>query len=186
MEILKVQRLSPFAQLPVRGSKEAAGLDLSSVEDAKILPGQRKCISTGLAIKAVPGTYARIAPRSGLASKKCVDVGAGVIDADYCGPVSVILINNHPTETFVVKRGDRVAQLICEKIAYPQVSEVSSLCSTKRGTKGFGSTGVHALDKDAERSTLQQSVRYNLEIGGVVVIILGGLFGFMSWKSRSH
>ena len=82
-----------------------------------------------------------VAPRSGLAWKHSIDVGAGVIDADYRGPVGVILFN-HSEFDFEVKEGDRIAQLIIENIITPEVMEVEDLDSTVRGTGGFGSTGV--------------------------------------------
>lgn len=81
------------------------------------------------------------APRSGLAWKHCIDVGAGVIDADYRGPVGVILFN-HSDVDFEVKVGDRIAQLIIEVIMMPDVVEVEDLDSTVRGAGGFGSTGI--------------------------------------------
>lgn len=81
------------------------------------------------------------APRSGLAWKHSIDVGAGVIDADYRGPVGVILFN-HSDVDFEVNTGDRIAQLIIQKIVTPEVTEVESLDSTQRGEGGFGSTGV--------------------------------------------
>ena len=83
------------------------------------------------------------APRSGLAWKKHIDVGAGVIDADYRGCVGVVLFN-HSAEDLEVKRGDRVAQLILERIETPPVEEVTELDDTERGAGGFGSTGVSA------------------------------------------
>lgn len=82
-----------------------------------------------------------VAPRSGLAWKHSIDVGAGVVDADYRGPVGVILFN-HSDVDFEVKVGDRIAQLIVEKIVTPQVVEVDDLDATVRGAGGFGSTGV--------------------------------------------
>lgn len=85
--------------------------------------------------------FSFIAPRSGLAWKHSIDVGAGVIDADYRGPVGVILFN-HSDVDFEVKIGDRIAQLIIEKIIVPDVEEVDDLDSTVRGSGGFGSTGV--------------------------------------------
>lgn len=81
------------------------------------------------------------APRSGLTWKHSIDVGAGVIDADYRGPVGVILFN-HSDQSFEVKGGDRIAQMIIEKIMTPEVVEMEELDSTKRGAGGFGSTGV--------------------------------------------
>ncbi|GAA5955736.1 hypothetical protein JCM8115_006838 [Rhodotorula mucilaginosa] len=135
-----VQRLSQAAQLPTRGSALAAGYDLYSAED-KSVPAQGKAlISTGLAIAVPEGTYGRVAPRSGLASKHMIDTGAGVIDADYRGEVKVLLFNLSQTD-FEVKQGDRVAQLILERIVTPEVQEVESLAETVRGAGGFGSTG---------------------------------------------
>ncbi|GAA5988795.1 hypothetical protein JCM11641_004855 [Rhodosporidiobolus odoratus] len=135
-----VQRLSETAKLPIRGSLLAAGYDLSSAED-KVVPAQGKAlISTGLAIAVPEGTYGRIAPRSGLASKHMIDTGAGVIDADYRGEVKVLLFN-HAKEDFQVNIGDRVAQLILERIVTPEPQEVASLTDTVRGAGGFGSTG---------------------------------------------
>ena len=91
---------------------------------------------------AVPnGTYGRIAPRSGLAWKKFIDVGAGVIDGDYRGEVGVVLFN-HGADDLVVAAGDRVAQLVLERISFAEPTLVESLEDTKRGAGGFGSTGV--------------------------------------------
>ncbi|GAA6018419.1 hypothetical protein JCM10207_000888 [Rhodosporidiobolus poonsookiae] len=135
-----VQRLVETAKLPVRGSALAAGYDLSSAED-KVVPAQGKAlISTGLAIAVPEGTYGRVAPRSGLASKHMIDTGAGVIDADYRGEVKVLLFN-HAKDDFQITTGDRIAQLILERIVTPEVQEVASLSDTARGAGGFGSTG---------------------------------------------
>ena len=98
-------------------------------------------MKTGLSISFPVGLYARIAPRSGLALKKFIDVGAGVVDSDYRGDVGVVLFN-HGDQEFQVKMGDRIAQLILEKIDTPPVEEVQGHDSTVRGTCGFGSTGV--------------------------------------------
>jgi dUTP pyrophosphatase len=84
----------------------------------------------------------RIAPRSGLASKNFIDTGAGVIDADYRGPVKVLLFN-HSDADFAVQEGDRVAQLVLERIYTPDVVEVAELEESVRGAGGFGSTGVN-------------------------------------------
>lgn len=89
---------------------------------------------------APEGTYGRIAPRSGLASKHFIDTGAGVIDADYRGEVKVLLFN-HSDVDYEVKKGDRVAQLVLERIYTPEVMEVENLEESVRGAGGFGSTG---------------------------------------------
>jgi len=103
-------------------------------------------VKTDLSIAVPAGTYGRVAPRSGLAWKHSIDVGAGVIDADYRGNVGVILFN-HSDKDFKVEIGDRIAQLIIERIELPHVQEVDELDDTIRGGGGFGSTGV-ALNKE--------------------------------------
>ncbi|KAL5210165.1 hypothetical protein ABZP36_005788 [Zizania latifolia] len=139
--LLKVKRLSENAVLPSRGSALAAGYDLSSAAEAVVPARGKAMVPTDLSIAIPEGTYARIAPRSGLALKHSIDVGAGVIDADYRGPVGVILFN-HSDVDFVVKPGDRIAQMIIELIVTPEVAEVDDLDATVRGEGGFGSTGV--------------------------------------------
>lgn len=98
-------------------------------------------VKTDIQIEVPFGTYGRVAPRSGLAWKNFIDVGAGVIDQDYRGNVGVILFN-HSDVDFDVKKGDRIAQLICESIVYPNVVQSESLTETTRGEGGFGSTGT--------------------------------------------
>lgn len=96
---------------------------------------------TDIQIEVPFGTYGRVAPRSGLAWKNFIDVGAGVIDQDYRGNVGVILYN-HSENEFDVKKGDRIAQLICERIVYPSLVQADSLSDTARGAGGLGSTGT--------------------------------------------
>ncbi|KAK1407497.1 hypothetical protein QVD17_39113 [Tagetes erecta] len=139
--LFKVKKLSQNAVLPSRGSSLAAGYDLSSAIETKVPARGKALVATDLSIAVPEGTYARIAPRSGLAWKHSIDVGAGVVDADYRGPVGVILFN-HSDVDFEVKVGDRIAQLIVEKIVTPEVVEVDDLDATVRGAGGFGSTGV--------------------------------------------
>ncbi|EFJ25556.1 hypothetical protein SELMODRAFT_232059 [Selaginella moellendorffii] len=138
---LLVKKLSACAILPSRGSALAAGYDLSSAYDSVVPARGKALIQTDLSVAIPEGTYGRIAPRSGLAWKHSIDVGAGVIDADYRGPLGVILFNHSDTE-FSIKAGDRIAQLILEKIVTPPVLEVEDLDLTVRGAGGFGSTGV--------------------------------------------
>uniref|UniRef100_A0A453JI21 Deoxyuridine 5'-triphosphate nucleotidohydrolase n=3 Tax=Aegilops tauschii subsp. strangulata TaxID=200361 RepID=A0A453JI21_AEGTS len=139
--LLKVKRLSANAVLPSRGSALAAGYDISSAVEAVVPARGKALVATDLSVAVPQGTYARIAPRSGLAWKHSIDVGAGVVDADYRGPVGVILFN-HSDADFAVRPGDRVAQLVIERIATPDVAEVDDLDATVRGEGGFGSTGV--------------------------------------------
>lgn len=139
--MLKIQLISDNATLPTKGSEGAAGFDIYSCE-SKVVPSKGKClINTDLKIQVPEGTYGRIAPRSGLAVRNFIDVGAGVIDADYRGILQVLLFNLSD-EDFVVSKGDRIAQLILEKIAYTSIVQVDKLDDTVRGQGGFGSTGV--------------------------------------------
>ena len=111
---LLVKKLNKGALLPVKGSAFAAGYDLHALTDAKIPARGKALISTGLAFAIPEGNYGRIAPRSGLAAKHSIDVGAGVIDSDYRGEVKVLLFNLSDTD-FELKAQERVAQLIIEK-----------------------------------------------------------------------
>ena len=149
---LLVKKLSEDATLPTKGSVQSAGFDLSASKKTTIPPGGRGIVATDLSIACPPGTYARIAPRSGLAIKKGIDVGAGVVDADYRGPVGVILFNLDNENAFEVQKGDRIAQLILEKISMTGLEEVDDLDKTDRGAGGFGSTGVSAEQPDAKKA----------------------------------
>jgi len=138
--ILRFAKLTPNATAPTRGSKFAAGYDLYSAYDYTI-PATGKAIAmTDIQIQLPVGCYGRVAPRSGLAAKHHIDIGAGVIDIDYRGNVGVVMFN-HSQQAFEVKKGDRIAQLICEQILYPELEEAKSLDETERGEGGFGSTG---------------------------------------------
>ncbi|RKF71959.1 Deoxyuridine 5'-triphosphate nucleotidohydrolase [Golovinomyces cichoracearum] len=137
---LLVKKLSSRARLPIRGSAFAAGYDLHAAEEINIPARGKALVPTNIAIALPPGTYGRIAPRSGLAVKHMIDTGAGVIDADYRGEVKILLFN-HGDCDFKVTEGDRVAQLVIEKISTPDVKEVDELEESVRGAGGFGSTG---------------------------------------------
>ncbi len=139
---LQVKLLSETAKAPTRGSEAAAGLDLYASEDNVVPPRGKALVKTGLQMRIPMGCYGRVAPRSGLALKKFIDVGAGVIDADYNGEVGVVLFNFSADE-FVVKTGDRIAQLILERICMAPVVVVDAIDDTQRGAGGFGSTGTN-------------------------------------------
>ena len=141
---LLVKRLSPHAVLPSRGSSGAAGFDLSSAAAVVVPARGRALVPTDLSVAVPFGCYGRIAPRSGLALKHSIDVGAGVVDGDYRGPLGVLLFN-HGDVDHAVQVGDRVAQLILEKIVEgAEVEEAEELGATERGQGGFGSTGFSA------------------------------------------
>ncbi|CDZ98483.1 dutp pyrophosphatase [Phaffia rhodozyma] len=140
---LLIKRLSPKATLPTRGSPFSAGLDLYSAQ-ANVIPARGKAlIDTQLSLAIPLGTYGRVAPRSGLAAKHSIETGAGVVDSDYRGTLFVLLFN-HSDVDFQISEGDRIAQLILEKVEYSAVVEVESLEETSRGSGGFGSTGGFA------------------------------------------
>ena len=141
--VLRVKKLSEFAVLPVRGSAGAAGYDLAAASAGVVPARGRGLVATDLAVALPPGVYGRVAPRSGLAVKAGLDVGAGVIDADYRGPLGIVLFN-HGDADWAYARGDRVAQLILERIEHADVVCVDDLDDTARGAAGFGSTGVAA------------------------------------------
>jgi len=156
---LRVKKLSDRATVPTKGSKLAAGFDLYAAVPVPadggealvtIPPHGKALIKTDIAVSfdhidVGPGCglYARVAPRSGLAWKQHVGVGAGVVDADYRGNVGVVLFNHSPCEPVVVRQGDRVAQLILERyeIVEQAVEIFGELGDTDRGAGGFGSTG---------------------------------------------
>jgi dUTP pyrophosphatase len=139
-EQLKFRKLHPQAQLPARGSLEAAGVDLRSIETLRIPARGRKSVRTGLSVAIPRGFYGRVAPRSGLAVKHGLDVLAGVIDSDYRGEILCALIN-HGDEPFEIEMGMRIAQLVIESIALMEPAWSEDLSETERGCGGFGSTG---------------------------------------------
>jgi len=139
--VLKVKKLSPNGRVPERASKGAAGYDIFSAVDSQIPARSKALVPTDIAISIPNGLYGRIAPRSGLAVKHSIDVGAGVIDSDYRGNIGIVLFN-HSDSNFEIKKGDRIAQMILEPIAILPVIESEDLDDTARGSGGFGSTGV--------------------------------------------
>lgn len=144
-ESLKIHLFNADGKPPSRGSVEAAGYDIYASEPTTIPANGRALVSTALAIICPLGTYGRIAPRSGLAVKNGISTGAGVIDADYRGEVKVLLFNHNDID-FQVSKGDRIAQLILERIYTPEIQVLDdetweTAKSTQRGAGGFGSTG---------------------------------------------
>jgi len=156
MEI-KYSKLNPEAKEPFRANPSDAGYDLFSTQYETLEPFQRKLISTGINVEIPEGFYGRIAPRSGLACKKGIDVMAGVIDSGYRGEIKVLLINlnlegyNFKPSAFEamfgsmnkldIKPGDRIAQLIIEKCHSIDWKKMKTLNTSHRGQDGFGSSG---------------------------------------------
>ena len=131
--------------LPVSASEFSSGVDLLSAETSEIIlkPGQIKIISTGIKIMIPEGFEGQIRPRSGLALKYGITVlnTPGTIDSDYRGIVKVILINLGEKD-FIIQRGDRIAQLVIQKVFSPDFKLVKTLNNTKRGEGGFGHSGI--------------------------------------------
>lgn len=139
--MLEFLRLSPNAILPTRGSAASAGLDIYSSQHLVLKAGERFGVSTGIAVEIPPEHYGRVAPRSGIALNRGIDVMAGVIDSDYRGEVKCLLVNLG-TEPFEINPGDRIAQLIIERIAILEPVWGEDLTDTVRSAGGFGSTGA--------------------------------------------
>ena len=139
-QVLRVVRLRDGARLPTRGSNGAGGWDLFAVNGQVICPNTRVSIPLGLSITVPDGTYGRLAGRSSVALRHGVFVTAGVIDRDYTGEVGLILfsIGINP---YIMNEGDRIGQLLIERIAHVKIIEYEELEETQRGCGGFGSTG---------------------------------------------
>lgn len=135
--ILKVKKSVNHAYIPTRGSLQAAGFDLYSAYEYKLLPGKNVLVDTGIQIELPEGTYGRVAPRSKLSTQYSISVGAGVVDPDYRGNIYVLLLN-HGDRELDIAQGDRIAQLICEKIMFPDIEVVTSMTTTERNDRGCG------------------------------------------------
>jgi len=141
--MMKIKLLSEKSKIPFRAHATDAGMDLFSIDDCVISPGERRPVSTGISLEIPEGYYGRIAPRSGLAAKNGIDVLAGVVDSSYRGDIKVILLNTDQSGLgdFEIKSGDKIAQLIIEKHYNFELEVVDNLQETIRGSGGFGSTG---------------------------------------------
>ncbi len=140
---LRIRRLDPSVAAPAYAHLGDAGLDLCSAEDLTLGPGERKTVSTGFAMALPEGYAAFVQPRSGLAARSGISIvnTPGLIDCHYRGEVKVILVNLG-SEPFQVKRGDRIAQMVIQRVEAPRVEVVEELDDTARGEGGFGSTGL--------------------------------------------
>ena len=137
-------RLDPTVETPALAHRGDAGYDLTSTEDFLLEPGRRALVPTGLAVSIPEGFAGFLQPRSGLASKHGISIvnTPGLIDSHYRGEIMVVLINLDPEEPFRVKRGDKVCQLVFQKVEQALFEEVERLDETERGEGGFGSTGL--------------------------------------------
>jgi len=160
-----VKKMNEDAKILTKGTRGAAGHDLYAIEDKTIPARGQQVVKTGISLRLPNGTYGRIAPRSGLAVKHGITVNAGVIDQDYTGEIGEILVNLFNYD-YHVQQGERIAQLIPEKVLDTQCQEVTRLEDTKRGTKGFGSTDTRRIEIDEiSTKTFERSKRQGDEDG---------------------
>jgi dUTP pyrophosphatase len=154
--LIKFTKFCEIAKIPIRATEKSVGLDLFAAEDKLIAVGARSLVRCGVRAEFPSGCYGRVAGRSSQSLSRGLVVGAGVIDPDYSGEISVLLFN-FGDEPAGIKGGDRIAQLICEKAIFPEITELISnftqndgdtnfqqhhkLQSVPRGENGFGSTG---------------------------------------------
>jgi len=140
---IAVRRLDPEVPLPSYARPDDAGCDLVTTVDAVLGPGERALLPTGLAVAIPPGYAGFVLPRSGLAARHGLGMvnAPGTIDAGYRGELKLCLINHDPRETLVLKRLERVAQLVVQRVEHVVWREVDELSTTERGAGGHGSTG---------------------------------------------
>ena len=141
-----IKRLDPGMPLPARAHPGDAGVDLCAAAEVTLGPGERAVVPTGLAIALPDGYAAFVHPRSGLAARHGVTIvnAPGTVDAGYRGEIKVTLLNTDRAQPVRFGRGDRIAQLVIQRVAVPVFHEVTSLPGSARGDGGFGSTGGHA------------------------------------------
>jgi len=141
-----IKRLDPGLPLPARSHPGDAGVDLVAAAGVDLAPGARAVVPTGIAIALPDGYAAFVHPRSGLAARHGVTIvnAPGTVDAGYRGEIRVTLLNTDPAQAVSFQRGDRIAQLVIQRVASPVFHEVDSLPGSARGESGFGSTGGHA------------------------------------------
>lgn len=144
MTELLVRRLHPDAQMPAGAYDGDAGLDLASVEDIVLRPGERHTVATGLAVAIPAGHAGFVQPRSGLAARQGITVvnSPGLIDEGYRGELKVVLLNTDPDEPFHIRPGDRIAQLVVLALPRITVTEAADLPPSERAERGFGSSTV--------------------------------------------
>lgn len=142
---VKIRRLDRDLPLPRRAHRGDAGADLYSAETVTIEPGERALVGTGIALALPLGTVGLIHPRSGRANKEGLSIvnTPGTVDADYRGEIKVCLINLDPRTPIQINRGERIAQLVIQKVELLDFEEVDELDVTVRGEGGYGSTGVN-------------------------------------------
>jgi len=142
---VQIQKLNPDVKMPSYAHEGDAGVDLYSTVDRVLAPGERALIPTGLKMAIPHGYEGQVRPKSGLALKHGISVlnTPGTVDAPYRGEVGVILINLDQKASYEVKKGEKIAQMVFNKVEYAAFAEAQELAATTRGAGGFGSTGKH-------------------------------------------
>jgi dUTP pyrophosphatase len=145
---VQITRLDPTVPLPAYARHGDAGADLFAAEDVDLAPGERALVRTGIAIALPEGYAGFVHPRSGLAARHGITLvnAPGTIDAGYRGEIKVILLNTDPSRAVSLRRGDRIAQLVVQRVENVTFREVPALPESARGDNGFGSTGGHAAE----------------------------------------
>lgn len=138
-------RLDPEIPTPSYAHETDAGADLVTTQDVVLRPGERAVIGTGIALALPEGYAGFVHPRSGLAARAGLGIvnAPGTVDAGYRGEIQVCLINQDPSEAITLRRGERIGQLVVQKVEHAVFHEVAELPDSQRGTGGYGSTGGH-------------------------------------------
>ncbi len=154
VEVL-LQRLTPDVPLPAYSHPGDAGADLVTTVEVRLEPGERVLVPTGLALALPDGYVGLVHPRSGLAARCGLSIvnTPGTVDAGYRGEVKVLLVNLDPHEPVVLSRGDRIAQLVIQRVERARFVEVDALPGSVRGAGGYGSTGGHAAHTEHGRTS---------------------------------
>lgn len=150
-----VRRVHPDAVLPAYATVGDAGADLASTAEVTLAPGERALVPTGIALALPPGTVGLVHPRSGLAARHGVSIvnAPGTVDSGYRGEILVNLINHDPRESFTVRPGDRIAQLVVQHHLIADFGVTDSLPPSTRGETGHGSTGGFGSAHGRDRTT---------------------------------
>ncbi|WP_299055517.1 dUTP diphosphatase [uncultured Nocardioides sp.] len=159
-EIL-LRRLDPGLPPPSYAHPGDAGADLHTTEDVELAPGERRLVSTGIAIALPEGYVALVHPRSGLAVRHGLSIvnTPGTVDAGYRGEVKVLLVNTDAADTVVLRRGDRIAQLVVQRVERARFVETDVLPDSPRGSGGYGSTGGFGPPADTDQTDSRSSAR---------------------------
>ena len=149
---IAIRRLDPGLPLPSYAHPGDAGADLHAATDITLAPGERRLVPTGIALALPEGYVGLVHPRSGLAARHGLSIvnAPGTVDAGYRGEVSVCLVNLDPTRPISLRRGDRIAQLVVQRVEEARFVEVTDLPDSARGPGGYGSTGGFTTEPDPE------------------------------------